>query len=82
MMRVGLDHPTHEFWPDSVSTLDEELFDLQMLHSGKQLTDVYLLGLAVRRGGQLVTFDRSIPWKAVIGAKASDLKVLGGPRSR
>jgi uncharacterized protein len=82
MMRLGFDHPGHEFWPDSVSILDDSLLDLEKIQSGKQLTDVYLLGLAVRRGGHLVTFDRSIPWKAVIGAKSSDLKILGGTRPR
>ena len=77
-----LDQPNHEFWPDSISILDETLFDLKHIESGKHLTDVYLLGLAVRREGHLVTFDRSIPWKAVVGAKASHLKVLGGPSTR
>lgn len=78
MLRMGCDHPSHEFWPDSVSILDDTIFSLDEIPSGKHLTDVYLLGLAVRRGGQLVTFDRSIPWRAVKGAKAGHLKVLGG----
>ncbi len=77
-----LDHSDHEFWPDSVSLLDDTSFDPGEVQSAKQVTDIYLLGLAVRRGGHLVTFDRSIPWKAVNGAKASDLKILGRPRSR
>ena len=66
----------HEFWPDDISLLDNERFDLQQIQGPQQLTDVYLLGLAVKRGGQLVTFDRSIPWRAVRGAKASHLKFL------
>lgn len=67
----------HDFWTDSISILDDTIFSLEELHSGRQLTDVYLLGLAVRRGGHLVTFDRSIPWRAVKGAKVSHLKILG-----
>jgi predicted nucleic acid-binding protein len=34
----------------------------------RQITDIYLLGLAIRHGGRLATFDRSIPLKAVVGA--------------
>lgn len=77
MLRLGLDHPSHEFWADSISVLDENLFALEHVHSSRQLTDIYLLALAVRRNGHLVTFDRSIPLRAVVGAKASHLKILG-----
>ncbi|MEP7351788.1 MAG: TA system VapC family ribonuclease toxin [Acidobacteriota bacterium] len=79
VLRIICSRPNHEFWPDSISLLDENIFSLTQVESGKQLTDIYLLGLAVRRGGKLVTFDRSIPWQAVIGAKKSDLHVLGAP---
>jgi hypothetical protein len=37
---------------------------------------VYLLALAVERGGRLVTFDRTIPVHAVRGAASSHLVVL------
>ena len=76
MLHQGLDHPQHEFWPDSVSVLDDSLFCLEEAASGRQISDIYLLGLAVRRGGHLVTFDRSIPLKAVLGSKPSHLKIL------
>jgi toxin-antitoxin system PIN domain toxin len=81
-LETVLAHPRHAFWPDSVSILEGGLFARESILSGKQVTDIYLLGLAVRRGGHLVTFDRSIPWKAVVGAKASDLKILGSQRKR
>ena len=42
-----------------------------------QVTDVYLLGLAVAHGGTLATFDRSIPLGAVSGARPSHLTVIG-----
>ena len=64
----------HAFWPDDVSLCDSRVFSLAVGH--RQLTDVYLLALAVRRGGFLATFDRSIPLKAVRGARAGDLVVL------
>jgi toxin-antitoxin system PIN domain toxin len=66
----------HEFWPDAVSIYDDSLFDVSSLHGHRQLTDVYLLGLAVRRGGRLITFDRLIPMAAVKGATRQSLEVI------
>lgn len=66
----------HVFWSDSVSLNDGSLFNQAFIVSHKQLTDVYLLGLAVSRSGALVTFDRSIPLAAVKGADESPLILL------
>ena len=67
---------SHEFWPDAVSLRDDTLFDPQVHVSYGQLTDVYLLGLALRMGGTLATFDASIPWRAVRGATRESLTVI------
>jgi toxin-antitoxin system PIN domain toxin len=58
----------HAFWADDISLLDATLFDRKRVLGPKQLTDIYLLALAVRRGGRLVTFDQAIPISAVRGA--------------
>jgi uncharacterized protein len=63
----------HEFWPDSVSLLDENIVDVTRVHGPKQLTDVYLLALAVRNGGRLVTFDAAVALAAVKGARPEQL---------
>jgi predicted nucleic acid-binding protein len=42
----------------------------------QQLTDVYLLALAVRHGVRLVTFDARVPLAAVRGAQSKHLVVL------
>lgn len=42
----------------------------------RQVTDIYLLALAVNRGGRLVTFDRAIPLQAVPGAQPRHLVVI------
>ena len=68
--------PQHEFWPCDASLLDARLVDSTRLHSAKQVTDVYLLALAVAKGGRFVTFDRTIPLSAVIGAQDPQLVVL------
>ena len=67
----------HVFWNDTVSLRDERLFDPSVIVSHRQLTDVYLLGLARRMGGTLVTFDARIPLKAVKGAAQDTLTVIG-----
>ena len=76
-LRVLCTDPGHEFWTDSVSLLDESLFRPQAIAGHQQITDIYLLGLAVRHGGRLATFDRSIPVKAVVGAGAAHLELIG-----
>ena len=75
-LRAATDDRTHEFWPDSESLLDEELIDATRVHGPRQLTDVYLLALAVQKGGRLVTFDASIAIAAVRGAKPKHLLKL------
>ena len=68
--------PEHAFWPDDVSITDPTIFDHSRILGPRQLTDVYLLALAVRNGGRLVTFDRGIPLAAVRGAEPRHLVAL------
>jgi uncharacterized protein len=66
----------HEFWPDDVSLLDASIVDPARVHGPRQLTDVYLLALAIRHRGQFVTFDTAVPRDAVKGADNAHLLVL------
>ena len=66
----------HHAWPDAVSLTDETLFAPDSIRGHRQITDVYLLGLAKKMGGRLATFDRTIPLKAVRGATADLLQVI------
>lgn len=66
----------HEFWPDDLSILDAGAVDSTRIHGPRQITDVYLLGLAVRRGGRFVTFDKSVSGSAVRNAEARHLLVI------
>lgn len=68
--------PEHEFWPDDISITDADVFDQGRILGPKQLTDLYLLALAVKHGGRLVTFDRGIPVAAVHGADARHIVSL------
>lgn len=67
----------HVFWPDSVSLCQPDLLEPRHVRGHRQLTDVYLLALAVARGGRLVTLDRAIRSDAVTGAAPENLAILG-----
>ena len=68
--------PGHHFWSDEISLLDDKVFRPSHIVGPRQITDIYLLALAVPHGGTLVTFDRSIPWRAVVGAGPGSVEIL------
>lgn len=70
-------NPWHEFWPDDINLLHSEIFVWSHVLGHRQVTDVYLLSLAVKHGGCFVTFDRRIGLDAVTGAQPKHLCVLG-----
>jgi toxin-antitoxin system PIN domain toxin len=65
----------HEFWQDSISLLDSDV-DSTRIHGPRQLTDIYLLALALQHEGRLVTFDSGIPLAAVRKATKQNLLIL------
>ena len=67
----------HEFWPCAQSLVDPMVIDRDRLHGPRQVTDAYLLSLAVHRAGRLATFDASVPLSAVRGARPEHLAVIG-----
>ncbi|MBI3947634.1 MAG: hypothetical protein HY321_17065 [Armatimonadetes bacterium] len=50
----------HAFWPDDLDFTRPADVPTGLLVERRQATDAYLLGLAIRRGGRLVTLDRSV----------------------
>ncbi len=75
-LREAAQHPSHEFWPDDLSLLDETRIRGDRILGPRQVTDLYLLALAVGRGGRLVTIDGRIALDAVAGAKPGHIVVL------
>jgi toxin-antitoxin system PIN domain toxin len=60
LLRAYLGHPTHKFWADDLS-LVQALEPLTSRLSGhQQVTDAYLLGLAIHKKGKFATMDRAI----------------------
>jgi hypothetical protein len=66
----------HRFWVDDLDPSDPRVFDHGFIRGHRQVSDVLLLALAVRHGGRLVTFDRSIPLAAARGATPDHLAIL------
>jgi toxin-antitoxin system PIN domain toxin len=77
-LRATMSGTSHEFWPDDISILSETMFHLKHVIGHRQVTDAYLLALAVKRGGRFVTLDRAMPIDAVVGATAAHVVTLGG----
>ena len=67
--------PNHAFWPDALSLFDAAAVAIEKLTTSAQITDTYLLALAVHHGGALATFDRKLSSAAVIGG-ASALYII------
>jgi hypothetical protein len=63
--------PGHAFWPDDLSLLDHRRIDRSRLLDSGQITDSYMLALAVAHGGELATFDRHVVADAVVGGAAA-----------
>lgn len=77
MLRALAGAPGHTFWSDDVSLASVVARDA--LVTNAQLTDVYLLGLAIHHGGKLATLDQRIPARAIRGGRdALEVVPVGG----
>jgi toxin-antitoxin system PIN domain toxin len=68
--------PHHTFWTCDLSVLDDSKIDRTRIHGPRQVTDAYLLALAVSMRGRFATFDRTVPVTAVRGATSDHLVVI------
>lgn len=75
LLRRATTHPGHEFWPCDLSITGGR-FAPRHLVGHRQLTDAYLLGLAVHHDGTFVTFDRRVDPAVVAGGEPSHLTVI------
>ena len=66
----------HQFWPDDVSIRSAGVMHFEHLLGHNQLTDAYLLALAIKHGGSLATFDQTVALSAVHGARSAHLTLL------
>jgi len=52
--------PEHQFWSDAISINESLIFQKSKLLGHRQITDAYLLSLAIHNNGRLITFDKGI----------------------
>jgi hypothetical protein len=61
----------HVFWKDDLSLMDSGIIDVAQIATSAQVTDTYLLALAVANNGRLATFDRRLSPTAVRGGRGA-----------
>ena len=66
----------HTFWPDDISLRTDGLVDWSRVFGHGQITDLYLLALAVAHKGALATFDHRIALNAVVKAEKQHVVLL------
>jgi toxin-antitoxin system PIN domain toxin len=68
VLESNLSLPGHHFWPDAIPVLDAVKVVEHRLTGHRQITDAYLLGLAIHNRGKLATMDSGIRAWDVDGA--------------
>ena len=63
----------HRFWPDALSMAQTDILNPKQVLGHRQLTDAYLLALAVHQQGCLVTLDGAVALQSVRGAEPGHL---------
>jgi toxin-antitoxin system PIN domain toxin len=71
--------PGHVFWIDDISIMESAWIDVSRIIGHRQVTDAHLVALAIRHGGRIATFDRSLGEAAPAGADRDGLIELLGP---
>ena len=66
----------HEFWPDSVSLVTEKRANWSRVLGHNQITDVYLLALAVANKACFATLDHRVALSTVYEAESNNLMLL------
>jgi uncharacterized protein len=76
LLNLAKEATNHEFWPESVSLLNTALFDASGFTQHSQITDSYLLALAAKNKGRLVSLDQNIKTSTIVGFVEQQLQVI------
>lgn len=60
MLRVNCKAPGHVLWPMNIGLAEAVELSGVKVEGYRQVTDSYLIGLAVKHKGRLVTFDKAL----------------------
>ncbi len=75
-MALACEDVDHAFWADDISLRTDGLVNWSRVFGHSQITDLYLLTLAVAHKGALATFDHRIALNAAVGAEKRHLLLL------
>lgn len=64
VLQTAKGHPDCRFWEITKGWVDVAAPLVKRIFGHQQITDAYLLGLAIAKGGALVTFDRGLRFLA------------------
>lgn len=67
-LRGTVSHPAHQFWSDDISFVEAVSLMQGPLSGHQQVTDAYLVALAIHHRGRLATLDRRMAQLAPAGA--------------
>lgn len=74
LLETNLNHPGHRFWKLDIGLSDAVSPFADRLAGHQQITDAYLLGLAIHKSGILASFDSSIA--TLLEPRSPHLKAL------
>ena len=60
VLEASVKHRYHRFWPDSIEYPEAVRHIGATMTGHRQVTDAYLLGLAIRNNGRLATLDQGL----------------------
>jgi toxin-antitoxin system PIN domain toxin len=60
VLRASLGHPAHHFWTEDIGIAQAVAYLEKKIVGHQQVTDAYLLGLAIHKRGKLASFDEGI----------------------
>lgn len=76
LLDANLAHPAHQFWPDDLTLVQAVAAFKPKIVGHQQVTDAYLLGLAIHKKGRLATLDRALAAILPPGSSARDSLLL------
>ena len=68
-LRISVQHPSHQFWADDEQVTSALAIVKGRLVGHEQVTDAYLLALAIRHKGRLATLDKGVSDLAAEGSR-------------
>jgi hypothetical protein len=75
-LQQAMSHPMHEFWADDINPLQTDALNWAQLLRPTDITDAYLLSLAVSKQACFVSLDTGISLSWVVGAEKAHLVQL------